>query len=251
MSFRIRLGVNIDHVATLRQVRLARYPDIVEALHLCERGGADQITVHLREDRRHIQDDDVRRLLEASLLPINLEMAWTAEMISFAQKSKPFSVTLVPERREEMTTEKGLDLKQLSTAQSRKRLLQLKRQTRLHAFIDGSLEQVKRALDLGFDGVEFHTGHYAELFEQALRGRKAEALWRAELKKLMVASELAHHLELEVKAGHGLTIQNIAPIRQLVGLAEVNIGHSIVARAILMGLEAAVAEMRRKIDQAA
>jgi len=247
---RVRLGVNIDHVATLRQVRLARYPDIVEALHLCERGGADQITVHLREDRRHIQDEDVVRLLEVSLLPINLEMAWTSEMKRLAAKWSPFSITLVPEKRAEMTTESGLNLKILDSTSHRKSLLSLKKKMRVYAFIDPDLDQVKRSYDLGFDGVEFHTGHYAALFEKALRGRAASKAWQVEWDRLVKAADLADSMDLEVKAGHGLTIQNVHPMVDLPGLEEVNIGHSIVARALVLGLEGAVREMRVSLDRA-
>jgi len=247
---RVRLGVNIDHVATLRQVRLARYPDIVEALHLCERGGADQITVHLREDRRHIQDEDVVRLLEVSLLPINLEMAWTSEMKRLASKWSPFSITLVPEKRAEMTTESGLNLKLLDSLTHRKSLLALKRKMSVYAFIDPNLEQVKRAFDLGFDGVEFHTGHYATLFEKALRGRSAGKTWQQEWDRLVKAADFADSVDLEIKAGHGLTIQNVHPMVNLPGLEEVNIGHAIVARALVLGLEGAVREMRQSIDRA-
>lgn len=248
---RIKLGVNIDHVATLREVRKARYPDIIEALHLCERGGADQITVHLREDRRHIQDHDVERLLETSLLPVNLEMAWTREMQKIASQLKPHSITLVPERRAEMTTERGLNLKVLSAPAAKKAFMKITQQMRTYAFIDPQPEQVKRALDLGFDGVEFHTGLYAERFEEALRGspgRIQEKRLREEWNRLSKAADLANSLELEVKAGHGLTIQNVVAICDLPGLEEVNIGHSIVARSVLMGLEAAVREMREILD---
>lgn len=241
----IRLGVNIDHVATLRQVRKARYPDIVEALHLCERGGADQITVHLREDRRHIQEEDVRRLLECSLLPINLEMALVSEMKERALEWQPYSVTLVPERREEMTTESGLNLKNLKSQQ--KDLQEIQKALRTYAFIDSDVEQVILAKELGFEGVEFHTGPYAHAFEAALRAKAHEEAFRSELEKLHRAAQKALDLDLEVKAGHALTIQNVQPIRDLPGLIEVNIGHSIVARSISMGLEAAVREMKQAL----
>lgn len=241
----IRLGVNIDHVATLRQVRLARYPDIVEAMHLCERGGADQITVHLREDRRHIQEEDVNRLLECSLLPINLEMACVDEMFQLAKRWKCYSVTLVPERREEMTTESGLDLQKL-TGSAKKKVAELLKITRVYSFVDPDLAQVQLSKDMGFDGVEFHTGTYAEAFEKSLRGRKDEALKR-ELRRLWLASEKALELALQVKAGHGLTIQNVIPLKELPGLEELNIGHSIVARSVLMGLEQATREMKQAL----
>lgn len=242
MQNSIRLGINIDHVATLRQVRQARYPDIVEAMHLSQRGGADQITVHLREDRRHIQDEDVTRLLEASLMPINLEIAFIDEMSKKAMDWKPYSVTLVPERREEMTTESGLDLEKLISRQSE--LHDLKSETRLIAFIDASVPQVELAQKLGFDGVEFHTGPYASLFEEALRGRKKEAALEEEIERLFSAADHAKKAGLQVKAGHGLTIQNVESLREMPGLEELNIGHAIVARAILIGLEAAVREMK-------
>lgn len=239
----IRLGVNIDHVATLRQVRLARYPDIVEAMHLCERGGADQITVHLREDRRHIQEEDVQRLLECSLLPINLEMALTAEMTKLASKWKPYAVTLVPERREEMTTESGLDLNKLKNLEL---LKSLQKQTRTYAFIDPNVEQVEKAKAMGFDGVEFHTGPYAAAYEKSLRGKNDKDLKEA-LVALYESAQAAVELELEVKAGHGLTVQNVAYLLEMPGLDELNIGHSIVARAILMGLELATREMKQAL----
>lgn len=240
----IRLGVNIDHVATLRQVRLARYPDIVEALHLCERGGADQITVHLREDRRHIQDQDVERLLQCSLLPINLEMAFVEEMIEKALHYLPYSVTLVPERREEMTTESGLDLKVLT--KNREALKRLQSRLRVIGFIDPSLEQVGMAKEFGLEGVEFHTGPFAEAFELSLRSKDDSQLTN-EIEKLRIAAQKAVDLGLEVRAGHGLSIQNVKRILNLPGICEFNIGHSIVARSILMGLEAAVREMREAI----
>ncbi len=237
----IRLGVNIDHVATLREVRKSRYPDIVEAMFLCERGGADQITVHLREDRRHIQDEDLDRLLLSGRLPINLEMAFVEAMVKKAKDWKPFSVTLVPERREEMTTESGLDLK---VVQKKEALFkQLRQCTRVHVFINPDPKQVKLAKDLGCDGVEFHTGPYSHAFEDALRGRNDSALKR-ELEKLHRASDEADRLKLEVKAGHGLTIQNVPGLLPLKGLSELNIGHAIVCRALILGLESAVREMK-------
>ena len=238
---RVRLGVNIDHVATLREVRKSRYPDIVEAMFLCERGGAEQITVHLREDRRHIQDEDLDRLLLSGRLPINLEMAFVEVMVKKAKVWKPFSVTLVPEKREEMTTESGLDLKVVQKKESL--LKQLTESTRVHAFIDPDLKQVRLAKDLGFDGVEFHTGPYSHAFEAALRGRNEKAL-KTELQKLQKAAEEAHRLDLEVKAGHGLTVQNVPALLDLKGLSELNIGHAIVCRALILGLESAVREMK-------
>lgn len=241
----IRLGVNIDHVATLREVRKSRYPDIVEAMFLCERGGADQITVHLREDRRHIQNEDLERLLEAGRLPINLEMALDSEMVRLAKRWKPFSLTLVPERREEMTTESGLDLSKIGSR--RKFFPNLRRASRLNVFIDPDIQQVRRAADLECDGIEFHTGPYSEAFEKALRGRQDGPL-RRELERLYSAAALAVELGLEVKAGHGLTIQNVVALKEMPELSELNIGHSIVCRALLLGLEGAVREMKRVLQ---
>lgn len=237
----IRLGVNIDHVATLREVRKSRYPDIVEAMFLCERGGADQITIHLREDRRHIQEEDVDRLLTSGRLPINLEMAYVTDMVRRAEKWKPFSITLVPERREEMTTESGLNLKRL--IKDRRALDRLRKISRIYAFIDPDPEQVELSEKLGFDGIEFHTGPYSHAYEKALRGRADRDLIR-ELEKLNAAATLAEELRLEVKAGHGLTVQNVKGLLPLPSLSEVNIGHSIVCRALILGLETAVREMK-------
>jgi len=240
----IRLGVNIDHVATLREVRKSRYPDIVEAMFLCERGGADQITVHLREDRRHIQEEDLDRLLLAGRLPINLEMAFIPEMLRKAKAWKPFSVTLVPERREEMTTESGLNLKRLRSRPAL--LLKLQKICRTYAFIDPDPEQVRLAHELGFEGIEFHTGPYSHAFEKALRGR-ADLPFRRELERLNAAAAMSEDYSLEVKAGHGLTLQNVQGLLNLPSLMEVNIGHSIVCRALLLGLEAAVREMKEAL----
>jgi len=240
----IRLGVNIDHVATLRQVRRARYPDIVEAMHLCERGGADQITVHLREDRRHIQDEDLPRLLECSLLPINLEMAFSSEMLELALQWRPYSVTLVPERREEMTTESGLNLEKILS--KKEDLGRLQKSLRVIGFVDPEESQIRLAHELNLDGVEFHTGPYASAFESALRGRDDSGL-QEELARLNAACQQAASLGLEVRAGHGLSIQNLPSLLSLPQLCEVNIGHSIVARSVLMGLEAAVREMKSVI----
>ncbi len=238
----IRLGVNIDHVATLREVRKSRYPDIVEAMFACERGGADQITVHLREDRRHIQDEDISRLLTAGRLPLNLEMAFIPDMVRRAVRWRPFSVTLVPERRAEMTTECGLNLKKVFS--KKKDLSRLQKASRVYAFIDADPEQVEMAKDLGFEGIEFHTGPYCHAFELSLRGR-GDSKFKREYERLMAAATLAEEYQLEVKAGHGLTIQNMVPLLSLSNLEEVNIGHSIVCRAVLLGLEGAVREMKQ------
>lgn len=238
------LGVNIDHVATLREVRKATYPSIVEAAKIAKRGGAGQITIHLREDRRHIQDRDLHDLMKWGGLPINLEMGLTYEMLKMAEKSRPFSVTLVPERRAEMTTESGLNLKSLKL---RRRMIdRLKKFTKVYGFIDPDLEQVRLSRIFEFEGIEFHTGPFSFAFEKrSLKGGRQRLA--CEVKKLVEAARLANALQLEVKAGHGLTLQNIRLLRKVPHLIEVNIGHSIVARSVFVGLEVAVREMKKAI----
>ncbi len=245
----IRLGVNIDHIATLREVRKATYPNLIEATFLCEQGGADQITVHLREDRRHIQDHDVDEILKHSRLPLNLEMALVPEIISKACAWKPYSVTLVPERRAEMTTESGIDLNVVKKKQNAYK--KLAAVTRVYAFIDPESEQVKLAKSLGFQGVEFHTGPFAHAYEQSLRGRgkgKISSHIKEEVQRLERACLLASREGLEVKIGHGLTVQNVFLLLGLQELEEANIGHAIVARAVMVGLEAAVREMKQALN---
>ncbi len=230
-----KLGVNIDHVATLRQARGTRYPDPVAAALLAEKAGADQITVHLREDRRHIQDFDVRLLRRSIQTELNLEMAVTDEMIRFAADLKPNSVTFVPEKRKELTTEGGLDLKK-----NRKNLARAvpnlqKSGIRVSLFIDPDEEQVRIAATLKTDAIEIHTGSYAD----AKNGNTARELFRIEK-----AAKQAKEAGLWVAAGHGLNIQNIGPVAEISEIIEFNIGHAIVARAIFIGFEAAVREMK-------
>jgi pyridoxine 5-phosphate synthase len=232
--------VNIDHVATIRQVRGVDYPDPLDAARLAERGGADGITVHLREDRRHIQDHDVERLRASIALKLNLEMAATREMTAIARRVHPDDVCLVPERRKELTTEGGL-----AVAGNERGLTPLVAALRdagirVSAFIDPDPKQVDAALRTGAAAVELHTGRYCDA--------KGPQAVRRELEALVRAAEHACSLGLIVNAGHGLTVANVAPIAALPGLCELNIGHSIVARAVLVGMEAAVAEMRSTID---
>ncbi len=241
MSPLIKLGVNIDHIATLREVRKAKFPDLIRAAILCRRGGADQITVHLREDRRHIQDRDVIQLLRWGKLPVNLEMAFTREMLKLAAKWRPQSVTLVPERRAEMTTESGLDLSRLLKYQ--KALGNLKSQTQVYGFIDPDLRQVELARILDLQGIEFHTGTFAEVFDQT-RGSISQKKLRAEVQRLYKAASFAADLGLEVKAGHGLTTRNMSLLLGMPLLSEVNIGHFIVCQSVFVGLENAVREMK-------
>jgi pyridoxine 5-phosphate synthase len=231
----MRLGVNVDHVATVREARKGRHPDPVTAALLCEEAGCDQITVHLREDRRHIQDRDVRLLRELVKTRLNLEMAATPEMAAIALSIRPDVVTLVPERREELTTEGGLDV----TASSGK-LAEIAAKLkgggiRVSLFVDADLDQVKESLRVGAQAVEIHTGRYANA--------SASDDVRAELERVADAVSLAAKIGLEPLAGHGLDYRNIGPLGRIRGIAEVNIGHAIVARAMLVGMAEAVREM--------
>jgi pyridoxine 5-phosphate synthase len=231
----MRLGVNVDHVATLREARKGHYPDPVPAALICEEAGADQITVHLREDRRHIQDRDVRLLRELVKTRLNLEMAATDEMVAIALSIRPDTCTLVPEKREELTTEGGLDV-----IANRERLAEAIRRLkdariRVSLFIDPDLDQVKESLRVGAHAVEVHTGRYADAASEEER--------RVELDRVADATALAHKTGLEPLAGHGLNYQNIGPIARIPQLVEVNIGHAIVGRAVSVGLPEAVREM--------
>jgi len=230
-----RLGVNIDHVATLRQARRATEPDPVHAAVLAELAGAQGITVHLRSDRRHIQDRDVEILRQVVKSRLNVEMASTQEMVRIALTVKPEQVTLVPERREELTTEGGLDAV-LNSVQLKPILKTLREGgITVSLFIDPDLEQVKEAHKLDADAIEINTAAYSEA-----RGPKAR---EAALRKVVDGARLGRKLGLEVHAGHGLNYENVGAIAAQSELAELNIGHSIVARATLVGMEQAVREM--------
>jgi pyridoxine 5-phosphate synthase len=231
-----KLGVNIDHVATLRQARGVAYPDPLEAAHAAEAGGADGITVHLREDRRHIQDADVVALRRDLRIGLNLEMAATDEMVGIALHVRPDDVCLVPERRAEVTTEGGLDVigQRAALADVVRRLND--GGLRVSLFIDPEPAQIDAAADLGVAAVELHTGRYCEPLA-------AEAI-AAELAQLRSAAVHALGRRLIVNAGHGLRYDNVTPIAALPEMDVLNIGHSIVARAVFVGMEAAVAEMR-------
>ncbi|HMM47880.1 MAG TPA: pyridoxine 5'-phosphate synthase [Thiobacillaceae bacterium] len=239
----IHLGVNIDHVATLRQARKARYPSPIEAALLAETAGADSITLHLREDRRHIQDADVTILREVLKTKMNLEMAVTDEMLALALAIRPQDVCLVPEKREELTTEGGLDVK----AQLPRLTDVCKRLAdagiRVSLFIDADFSQLDAARAAGAPVVEVHTGHYAEArtFEQRA----------AELERIRAAVAYGRSLGLTINAGHGLTYHNVQPIAALPGIHELNIGHAIVAQALFVGWKEAVAEMKRLMVEAA
>lgn len=233
----ILLGVNIDHVATLREQRHTIYPDPVEAVYAAENGGADGITVHLREDRRHIQERDVELIQSTLLTRLNLEMAVTDEMIAYALKHSPEHCCLVPEKREELTTEGGLDV-----VGGKERVTHAVHRLRDHGievslFIDPDLAQIEAAVHTGAPVIEIHTGAYAD-------AKTAEERER-ELQRIIQASAYAHQAGLIVNAGHGLNYQNVHAIAAIPEMNELNIGHGIVARAIFMGLEQAVREMKR------
>ena len=232
----VELSVNVDHVATVRQARRISEPDPVAAAVLAELGGADGITVHLREDRRHAQDRDVRLLREVVGGEFNLEMACTEEIVAIALEVKPDLATLVPERRQEITTEGGLNLRrrQRAIAEATRRLQESG--IRVSYFIDPDPKQVELAKKLGADFVELHTGEYAE--------RRTWAERQPHYEKLCRAAEVAHSLGLGVHAGHGLNYRNVGPIAEIPEVEALYIGHSIVGRAIFVGMERAVREMK-------
>src|SRR5579883_403588 len=233
----IYLGVNIDHVATLRQARLTRYPDPIEAVYAAENGGADGITAHLREDRRHIQERDIE-LIQATLLTrLNLEMAVTDAMISYAEKIRPEHCCFVPEKRQELTTEGGLDViaQEANVREATTHLKKLGIEVSL--FIDPDIQQIEASLRCGAPTIELHTGTYAD-------AKTAEEREK-ELHRLIEAAQFAHQAGLIVNAGHGLNYQNVQPIARIPEINELNIGHGIIARAVFMGLENAVREMKR------
>ncbi|MFH1017830.1 MAG: pyridoxine 5'-phosphate synthase [Pseudomonadota bacterium] len=238
----IKLGVNIDHVATLRQVRKGRYPEPLAYALEAEAAGADNITCHLREDRRHIQDRDVRLLREAVRIPLNLEMAGTAEMVRLALEFKPEVVTLVPERREELTTEGGLDLAQQTESFAKSVALLREAGITVSLFLDPEVDAIKLAHRMGAQAVEIHTGRYAN----APRPGEAER----ELGRIGEAIQFGQKLKLQVHAGHGLNYQNVVPIAQLSNIHSFQIGHSIVAYALSVGFSEAVRRMKSLIESA-
>jgi pyridoxine 5-phosphate synthase len=238
----IRLGVNVDHVATVRQARKGAEPDPVEAALVAEKNGAASIVCHLREDRRHIQDDDLARLLKRCRTYVNLEMGLSRDVVGVALESRPRQVTLVPERRQELTTEGGLDVVgQLAKVRAGVARFE-ERGIEVSLFIDPDLRQVSAARRSGATVVEFHTGAYAN----APAGKARQ--W--ELRKLVAAARAARRAGLDVAAGHGLTLANVAPIAGIPEIEELNIGHSIVSRALLVGFGKAVREMKDAMDAA-
>ncbi|MCB2115017.1 MAG: pyridoxine 5'-phosphate synthase [Rhodobacteraceae bacterium] len=241
----LRLGLNIDHVATVRNARGSAYPDPVRAAMLAEAAGADGITAHLREDRRHITDRDIERLMEALALPLNFEMAATGEMQKIALRHRPHAVCIVPEKREERTTEGGLEV-----AREENRLAHFiaplaEAGCRVSIFIAADAAQIEAAARIGAAVVELHTGAYCDLHAE---GKLAER--DAELARLREMSAFAHSLGLEVHAGHGLTYDTVGPVAAFPEVRELNIGHFLIGEAIFTGLGPAIAEMRRLMDAA-
>lgn len=236
------LGVNIDHVATLRQARGTTYPDPVQAALVCEQAGAEGITLHLREDRRHIQDDDVRRMRPLLKTHMNLEMAVTDEMVEFAKEIQPHHVCFVPERRQEVTTEGGLDV--VGQFEKVKAATQALAEIgcEVSLFIDADLAQIDAAIACGAPTIELHTGAYADAANHEEQ--------QAELARIIQGAEYAANKGLIVNAGHGLNLENVAPIAAIPQIHELNIGHSIIAESIFIGLTQAVQQMKAAIQSA-
>jgi pyridoxine 5-phosphate synthase len=234
-----RLYINIDHIATIRQARRGVEPIPADAVPVCEQAGADGITAHLREDRRHIQDADIEQIARLVTTVFNLEVACTPEMIALAERLRPHAVTFVPERREEVTTEGGLDVAG-GAARIREALVRLRAVgVKGSLFIDPDVDSVQRSRDLGADAVELHTGSYAHSHGD-----------HAALHALRNAAQLADRVGLAVHAGHGLTTANVGPVAAIPEVQELNIGHHVISRAIFVGLEAAVRELRAAMDEA-
>jgi len=230
-----RLGVNIDHVATVRQARGAAYPDPITAAGIVGLAGADGIVCHLREDRRHIQDRDLRLLREIVQIQLNLEMAATEEMIEIAIRTRPDIVTMVPEKREELTTEGGLDVVK-NRSSIEKGIFRLRKEAiPVSVLVDPAKDQIKAAQEVGAKAIEIHTGHYCDASNAAERD--------GELKRIVDAVGEASHLDLQIAAGHGLNYVNIGRVAEIELIEEFNIGHSIIARAVFVGLDNAVREM--------
>lgn len=236
----VRLGVNIDHVASVREARKTIEPDPVSAAAAVEMAGADQVTIHLREDRRHIQNRDARLIREVTKTAMNLEMAGTPEMQEIALALHPDSITLVPEKREEVTTEGGLDLTGAGGTIAEMILTIKKAGIKACAFLDPDLEQINEAAHQQFDAVEIHTGRYANA---------TLATRRDELRKIKDSAVAIRHLGMSAHAGHGLNYHNVPPILEISEIEELNIGHAIVARAIFVGLDRAIRDMLRQMGR--
>ncbi len=255
----MKLGVNIDHIAVLREARKVNDPNLIEVVGICKLAGANQITIHLREDRRHIQDKDVKDIIMHSSLPVNLECSINPEIIDIVCAFKPFRATLVPERREELTTEGGLalSLENETLLQAIKKLHQ--NEIEVSLFIEADSKTIKTAKKLGVEWVELHTGKYANIFamlysnlsrtphsikELELERKKLKKMLKKELTRIKKAATFAKKLGLKVAAGHGLNYQNVNKIAKIKAIKELNIGQSIIARSVFVGLEQAIKEMK-------
>ncbi len=257
------LGVNIDHIAVLREARKINDPDPLQAIWIAQRAGADQITIHLREDRRHIHEEDVRKIIENSPLPVNLECSVDPDIVEIVADLKPHRATFVPEKREEVTTEGGLDMNEPNFANLDKSIHYLKaREIETSLFVDPTREAIRAAKTLGAEWVELHTGHYANIYAMLytnlsrthhciealdIERSKLKKMLQSALEALEEATEYADDFGLRVAAGHGLNYQNVTAITHIEGIEELNIGQSIVARSIFTGLERAVTDMKRLI----
>jgi pyridoxine 5-phosphate synthase len=258
----MKLGVNIDHIATLREARQINEPDPLQAVGICKNAGAEQITIHLREDRRHIDDFDVRRIIESSFLPVNVECSINENIVEILCKLKPHRVTIVPENREEVTTEGGLDLFKNSDKIKNAIDKFLENDILVSLFIDPDISQIEESKNLKADMIELHTGKYAnlslalnsnlnhtkhKLFEGIDRTTLSKML-EDEIQLIKDSSLFAKDIGLQVAAGHGLNYQNVLPIAKIKEIEELNIGHSIIANSIFLGLERAIIEMRELIN---
>lgn len=240
----IRLGVNLDHIATVRNARGEAYPNPVQAALLAELGGADNITCHLREDRRHIRDRDVELLRETINIPLNFEMAVTDEMAEIAERIKPHAVTLVPEKRQELTTEGGLDMSRDDRDLAKKIERLRNSEILVSLFIEANGDAIRRSKDLGAQAIEIHTGNFCHEMNDA---KTTEQQWQL-LRPFIKASELAHELGLQVHFGHGLHYSNAHWLQAVPHCEEANIGHAIISRAIFVGLKQAVSEMKSLLN---
>jgi pyridoxine 5-phosphate synthase len=238
--YKLKLGVNIDHVATIRNARGGLHPDPVKAAHIAERAGADGITAHLREDRRHISDHDINRLVKEISIPLNLEMAATSEMLEIALNHRPYACCIVPEKREEVTTEGGLDVKN-----SFDHLLPYvekltKAGCRVSLFIDPDEDQIMASSEIGAHVIEIHTGQYCDV-----NGSSRQE----ELSRIIKSAELGHSLGMEIHAGHGLTYDTVEDIAAITQIKELNIGHFLIGEAIFSGLDSSILRMRSLMDR--
>ena len=259
----MKLGVNIDHIAVLREAREVNNPNLIDALSICDRAGADQITIHLREDRRHIQDRDVKDILMHSVLPINLECSINKYIIDIVCNLKPHRATLVPEKRQEVTTEGGLAISDNQSLKDAIKRLQ-DSEVEVSLFIDPTIEAVELSKELEVEWIELHTGKYSNIFAMLysnlphsnhaidslkLKRNNLKRLLKNELKQISDVARLAQNIDLKVAAGHGLNYQNVKDIVKIEYIEELNIGQSIIARSIFTGLEKAIIDMRELIKR--